>query len=128
MKKFLLVILLTFSSLVHAQWILVTTSEIGTKTFIEMKSIQQINQYKRAWIKMEYSSNSQLAIKHNARSGRFYEEFDCREKKYRELTSTYFKQPDLIDELAAFNDTQPWNFVVPESIGEIKLNFVCKSK
>ena len=126
MKKLLLTILLTFSSIVHAQWILVSTSETGTKTFIEMKSIQQINQYKRAWIKMEDPSNSQMAIKQNVRSGRFYEEFDCREKKYRELTSHYFKQPNLIEESGVINDTQPWNFVVPESIAEVRLNFVCK--
>ena len=127
MKKFLLVIILTFSSIVHAQWILVSEN-INVKIFIEMKSIQQINQYKRAWVKDEYSSNSEMVLKHNLRSGRYYEEYDCREKKYRELSSHFFKQSDLIDPHSNNNTVMEWKFVAPESADQDKLDFVCKKK
>jgi negative regulator of sigma E activity len=72
MKKILFFILLSISSFVHAQWILISESETGSsKTFMEMKSIQQINQYKRAWVKVEYSSFSSMTTKHSVRSGRY---------------------------------------------------------
>jgi negative regulator of sigma E activity len=127
MKKILFFILLSISSFVHAQWILISESETGSsKTFMEMKSIQQINQYKRAWVKVEYSSFSSMTTKHSVRSGRYYEEYDCREKKYRELSSQFYKQSDLIDLVTMNNDTQEWKFIVPESVAETKLNFICR--
>ena len=64
MNKLLLTILLTFSSVVHAQWILVSSSlDQKEKFFIENSSISQVNKFKRAWQKIELESDSSVSIK-----------------------------------------------------------------
>jgi hypothetical protein len=128
MKKLLFVLLLTISSIVHAQWILINENDAGNKFFVEANSIQQVDKYIRAWFKTEYSLNSTMAVETNIRSGRFYEEFDCREKKVRDLVEQYYKKPNLIDLKVNLNETQPWRFVPPGTILDNKLKFVCKSK
>jgi hypothetical protein len=128
MKKLLFVLLLTISSIVHAQWILINENDAGNKFFVEANSIQQVDKYIRAWFKTEYSLNSTMAVETNIRSGRFYEEFDCREKKVRDLVEQYYKKPNLIDLKVNLNETQPWRFVPPGTLLDNKLKFVCKSK
>ena len=128
MKKLLLTILLTFSAIVHAQWVLINENAAGTKFFVEANSIQQVDKYKRAWFKTEFGLNSSMAVETTIRSGRFYEEFDCREKKVRDLVEQYYKKPNLIDLKVNLNETQPWRFVPPGTILDNKLKFVCKSK
>ena len=120
--------MLTISSIVHAQWILINENDAGNKFFVEANSIQQVDKYIRAWFKTEYSLNSTMAVETNIRSGRFYEEFDCREKKVRDLVEQYYKKPNLIDLKVNLNETQPWRFVPPGTILDNKLKFVCKSK
>jgi hypothetical protein len=129
MKKLLFVLLFLFSSIVHAQWILVSESDDGQeKFFIEKKSITQINQYIRVWVKVEFTSKSIMSTNNNIRSARVYEEYDCREKKFRKLSVEFFKQPNLIDQQAKIDEQASWTFVAPESNNEGRLIFVCKNK
>lgn len=128
MKKLLFVLLLTISSIVHAQWVFIIENTSGSKYFIEASSIQQVSQYKRAWFKTEFGSNTHMTLQNNIRSGRFYEEYDCREKRFRELTEQYYKQPNLVELHINANEIQPWKFIPPETVGDAKLKFICKNK
>ena len=56
MKKLLFILMLTMSSIVHAQWSLIDTSDTAA-FFIDYSTIQQVGQYKRAWRKTEYFPN-----------------------------------------------------------------------
>ena len=128
MKKLLFVLLLTISSIIHAQWIFVDESVDDTiEVFIEKSTIQQIGKYKRAWFKFEYSSNSEMALKHKIRSSRVLREYDCNEKKVRNLSTTLFKQPDLTEIDESNNQLTQWKFVPPKSIGMKQLLFVCNT-
>jgi hypothetical protein len=125
MKKLLFVLLLSISSVVQAQWTLITDID-DTKFFIDLTSIQQIGQYKRGWLKTEYSSNSEMQLKHKIRSSRALAEFDCREKKYRNLSFQTFKQPNLIDSDLTNNKQDEWKFIAPGTIADSELIIICK--
>jgi hypothetical protein len=127
MKKLLFVLLLSISSIVYAEY-----SSIGTtdeaEWFINLNTIQQIGQYKRVWIKSEFFTTSSFFKKYNNRSTSSYEEFDCREKKYRSLTTRYFFQPDLNGLDNMDNQIKGWNFVAPNTLPDKLLNIVCNKK
>ena len=121
MKKILFVLLLSISSVVHAQWTLVEFHDTA-HFYIETTTIQTINKNKRAWLKMEFSK-SELQ-----KSARSLVEFDCLEKKLRFLNFESFKQSNLIDSKSYVNQVQDWEYVAPNSVFSSLLNFVCKSK
>ena len=128
MKKFIFFSLLFFSSVVHAEWKLIASHEDGTEFFIETTSITLVNQYKRAWIRAEMPENSKFTTEFKNRSLREYREFDCREKRSRQLTAAYFKKPNLTDIDDQRNEIQEWRFVAPKTIMEPIFNFVCNRK
>ena len=128
MKKLLFVLLLSISSLVHAQWTFTQTNEnLDTVFYIDVSTIQFIDGNVRAWFKVEYSSDSFMARKHKWRSVRSLEEFDCREKKFRVLSLTSFKQPNLNDIDRTLNSST-WDFVAPNTISDTHLKLLCKNK
>jgi hypothetical protein len=126
MKKILFLLLLTMSSVTYANWILVNEDAQAT-LYIDKSSIQQVGQFKRAWSKMEYSLNSEFFLKFKDRSSRSLFEYDCREKKSRRLTTTFFKQPNLIEQSLNDNKARDWEFIAPQSIGAKVIEIVCKN-
>ncbi len=125
MKKLLFFFLFTISSLANAQWTLITDID-DTKFFIDSTSIQQIGQYKRGWLKTEFTSNSEMTLKHKIRSSRTLAEFDCREKKVRNLSLTTFTQPNLSGNSTSINKVTDWSFIAPNTNAELLLEVVCK--
>jgi len=126
MKNLLFVLLLTISSVIHAQWIFVLDTD-NAIFFIDNTTISQVNQFKRAWFKLEYSSNSEMP-KLGVLSSRVYREFDCREKKVRNLSFTNFSQSNLTGEATTSNKISDWSFIGPNTNAELMLKIVCKSK
>ena len=127
MKKLLFVLLLTISLVVHAQWTFVLDTNDETKFFIDNTTISQVNQFKRAWFKLEYSLNSEMS-KVGVLSSRVYREFDCREKKVRTLSLTTFSQPNLLGVSTTGNKISDWSFIAPNTNAELMLEIVCKTK
>ena len=125
MKKLLFFFLFTISSLANAQWTPITDID-DTKFFIDLTSIQQIGQYKRGWLKTEFTSNSEMTLKHKIRSSRTLAEFDCREKKVRNLSLTTFTQPNLSGNSTSINKVTDWSFIAPNTNAELLLEVVCK--
>ena len=106
MKKLLFVLLLSISSFVHAQWTFILQAN-ETEIHIDSKTISQVNQFRRAWFKLEYSLNSEMS-KVDVRSSRVYREFDCREKKVRNLSLTNFSQSNLLGDSTSSNKISDW--------------------
>jgi hypothetical protein len=127
MKKLLFVLLLSISSVVHAQWTLIQTSDTAA-FFVDNSTIQQVHQYKRVWSKTEYFPNSKMAIENKINSTRMYYEFDCREKKSRFLYFYAYNQSNLVDLSYNDNKTDEWNFIAPNTVHSVMLEVVCKSK
>ena len=127
MKKILLVLLFSISSIAHAQWSLIDTSD-DAAFFIDYSTLQQAGQYKRVWRKTEYFPNSEMTVKHNVRSVRRYVEHDCREKKTRNLSFSAFKQSNLVELIQNDNKTDEWNFIAPDTYSMFILEAVCKRK
>jgi hypothetical protein len=127
MKKLLFVLLLTISLVVHAQWTFVLDTNDETKFFIDNTTISQVNQFKRAWFKLEYSLNSEMS-KVGVLSSRVYREFDCREKKVRNLSFTNFSQSNLLGDSTSSNKISDWSFIAPNTNAGRMLEIVCKTK
>jgi len=127
MKKLLFVLLLSISSVVHANWTFIYSGNDESKYFIDNTSISQVNNLKRVWVKIEYSLNSEMG-KRGFLSARVYREFDCREKKVRNLSLTIFSQSDLYGESESSNKISDWSFIGPNTTAELSLVVVCKNK
>ena len=122
MKKLLFVFLLSISSVVHAEWKLIDSND-SANFYIDITTIQTINNYKRVWQKDEYRDKLEGMF-----SSRSYMEFDCKEKKLRRLSFEGFKQSNLIDSFVFTKQPREWMFAPPSSVSLRILNFVCSSK
>jgi hypothetical protein len=67
-----------------------------------------------------------MTLKHKIRSSRTLAEFDCREKKVRNLSLTTFTQPNLSGNSTSINKVTDWSFIAPNTNAELLLEVVCK--
>jgi hypothetical protein len=126
MKKLLFIFLFSISFVTYAQWIFILDAN-ETEIYVDSKTISQVNQYRRAWFKLEYSLNSEMT-KVNVRSSRVYREFDCREKRVRNLSLTTFTQSNLSGVSKASDKVGEWSFIAPNTNAELLLEVVCNKK
>ena len=125
MKKLLFVLLLSISSVVNAQWTLVSQGS-SSLLYVDKSSIQQNGLYIRAWIRNEYFANSEAEIVGKMRSTRELNEFDCRQKRARGISFQAFKEPNLINSYPQDNTIQEWMFIAPGMKFNTLINIVCK--
>ena len=59
MKKLLFVLLLSISSVVHAQWVLISSFDEG-KIYIDTTNIVQTDKFKRMWVRYEHEINAPI--------------------------------------------------------------------
>ena len=104
-----------------SDWVLVGVgSANGSKYYIDRLSIRTMpNGYKRAWGKTDFSK----ADKDGDTRVTEYDEYDCIEKRFRNISFTYFKdkQPTTTS-----NEVSKWDYVLPDSIAESLLILVCR--
>lgn len=125
MNKLIFIFLLTISSIVHAQWTFVGENTEG-KYYVDLSTVQQIGQYKRAWFKVEFFLNSKMYEKMKVRSDRGLNEYDCNEKKSRRLMFQVFSQPNFNEHIFTSNKIGEWEFIPPDTVIEDGLKIVCK--
>ena len=92
----------------------------GTKYYIDRLSMRTMpNGYKRAWYKRDFSK----ADKDGDTGVTGYDEYDCIEKRLRNISFTFFKgkQPTTTS-----NEVSKWDYVMPDSVAESLLIFVCR--
>jgi hypothetical protein len=66
-------------------------------------------------------------LKENIRSSHALIEFDCREKRYRNLIVQHFRQSDLVGPNVLSNKIDEWQPIAPNTLSEIDLLVVCSS-
>lgn len=116
--------LLSISSVVHADWKFITQIDGEAKFYIDTTTITIINGNKRAWLKTEYIKK----LGGEASSSRAYIEFDCKEKKSRRLSFEAFKDSNLVNSIDFDKKIGDWIYSPPKSISEGLMTFVCKLK
>ncbi len=124
MKKLLFVLLLSISSVVHAEWHFVSQTDDEDKFYIETTTIKSINGNKRAWLKVEFSKK----LLGDASSSRTYMEFDCKEIKSRKLSFEVFRDSNLVDSIQRDSKISDWTYAPPKSVSVAILNYVCNRK
>jgi hypothetical protein len=103
-----------------ADWVLVSTAVDGDKYYIDRQSIRTVpNGYKRAWERDNYAEANEFG----ATSAKLYWEYDCIEKRRRNMSVIIFKDAELITNR---NKVDDWSYVSPESVEEGLLHFVCR--
>jgi|LakMenE18May11ns_1017448.scaffolds.fasta_scaffold8888710_1 hypothetical protein len=128
MKKILFVLLLTFSPFSLAQWTFLGETPRGDQHYLDLSTVQQVGQYKRAWVKTEYSANSEMAFRNGILSIREYYEYDCLEKKHRLLSLHAAKQSNLKEIKFIDNKVGEWRFIAKKSVSDAELAIICKAK
>ncbi len=123
MKKILFIILLLINSVVHAQWTSIGHSSDNDEFFIDYSTIQRVNKIVKVWVKVNLSENTQ-----GIHSTRNYQEYDCNEKKYRNLTITGFKKLNLEQLSHSENKPGEYTFIAPGTVSSKILNIVCNKK
>ena len=124
MKKLLFVLLLTISSVIHAEWQFVSQVDNEAKFYIDLTTIQIINKNKRAWLKTEYIKK----LGGEASSSRAYMEFDCVEKKSRRLSFEAFSDSNLVGSIQFDKNLGDWIYSPPKSVSSSIMNLVCNKK
>ncbi len=122
MKKFLFFILLTISSIAHANWNLTFTSTDGDKFYIDYSTINRQNNIAKVWVRVDFGDGVEGSI----RSTRSYNEYDCIQKKYRRLTTTYFKKPNLEQLVTTENKPTEYSYIAPNTVASGIIEIVCK--
>lgn len=124
MHKFLMVVLVVWSSQVLADWTMVQTNDNGNM-YIDFDTVQKspglvtistLNDYYVQQIKGEMSSQ-------------WLELHDCKNKKFKALSIQYYAgnmaQGDVLATYRLPEAETGWSDVVPYSIGEVKANVIC---
>jgi len=124
MHKFLMIVLVVWSSQVLADWTMVQTNDNGNM-YIDFDTVQKsaglvtvstLNDYYVQQAKGEMSSQ-------------WLELHDCKNKKFKALSIQYYAgnmaQGDVLTTYRLPETETNWSEVVPYSIGEVKANVIC---
>ena len=125
MKKLLFLTLLCISSLVKAEWTLISKNDSGDLFFLDFNTIQRNGKLVRVWEKTEYSNNEG-----GSKSARIYREYDCEEKKVRFLSLQAFTGANLTGENLSPANSKPsdWIFIPPNTPFAFNMSVACKKK
>lgn len=124
MKNLFFISILLISSLAQA-WTLVSTGVDGDQFFSDINTIQRKANIVRVWEKTEYSTNGET----ESRSVRIYREYDCEEKKLRNLSLEAFSGTNLTGKnIAQSSKPSDWSFIPPNTVASARLNFACNRR
>jgi hypothetical protein len=127
MKKILFFILLSISSVIHSQsWTSVAKSDDFDEHFFDMTTIQRKGNFIRVWEKSNYKTPVNINSR-SSYSARFFQEYDCDEKRIRKLSTHGYTGKDLSGELIYhYSSPTEWQYVAPGTVASEKLNLICK--
>lgn len=135
--KYLLPLLLTLASTAHAaNWVHVSTDINDNKRYIDTDSIQTHRfsgggDYKTFWNKWEYSNTQKQDYPpyKSYNEVKAFEYYDCTAKRMEVESVHYYLNGQPVSSSSDYVPTSSsatWDRVVPDSVGEGKLDFVCR--
>lgn len=142
MKKWLVCsLMLLCNSLYAVNWqdIGASSQENKEKTYIDIHSIRAHNfaydyhgnqgYYLTAWIKKQYPTAQKLSNGKLYRETKEFYYFDCIRQKMNFVEGYFYTSKGaLVDSVKGFGstyDSEPWNRIVPGSVGEVMLFSAC---
>jgi hypothetical protein len=125
MKKLIFLILLSLSQPSLADWVKWAIADDGNEYYVELKSIKTLsNNKKRVWIYVNFNN----ANPGSNRSGKSYEEYDCKEDSYKILQAVSYSDINLKGNTFPLEiPNQKIMYTSPSSVRELLLkNILCK--
>ncbi len=125
MKMRLIATLLMFiaAAPAWAQWKMLTESH-RDYLYVLPESIRKDGNLRRIWVIHDFKQAEE-----GNRSIRSFQEFDCKDKRTRVLQSEYLRgQMGLGERGYGFTTPAAWEYIVPQSLNEAILNFVCSTR
>ena len=126
-KLFLGLALSLMATAASAQWVLVTTSNVGEiKVYLDPATKKRAGNIVKIWELQDYPKP---IVQNNkaSYSTRIYRQYDCSEATHQVLSSTDFTGRMLTGEMFnTLNHPGPKEFTPPGSMVEALLNFACK--
>lgn len=124
MRKFLIVVLVMWSSSVLADWTMIQTNDNGNM-YIDFASVQRSAEL----VTVSTLSDYYVQQAKGELSSQWLELHDCKNKKFKALAIQYYADNMATGAvLATYNLPEAetsWSDVVPYSIGEVKANVIC---
>lgn len=124
MRKFLIVVLVMWSSPVLADWTMIQTNDNGNM-YIDFASVQRSAEL----VTVSTLSDYYVQQAKGELSSQWLELHDCKNKKFKALAIQYYADNMATGAvLATYNLPEAetsWSDVVPYSIGEVKANVIC---
>ena len=106
----------------QAEWSYLTSGDTD-RFYIDYSTIKKTRHGVRAWMMQEYMGGRAIL------SSRDLVEFDCKEERSRILSTTKFAGPMATGALVvSYSGSGPWDYAAPGTVGEAKLQAVCKHK
>jgi len=113
MKYLVFITLLTVSGFVRADWVLVDETSIGNKFYVDLESRKFSGDVVKFWEFVDYSEKNYG----EGKSGRYLEEYDCKNEVSRLLYVTVFSGHNLTGytSLDKPSSNQSWEPVPPNT-------------
>ncbi len=115
----------------NADWIFVQSSDNkSTDLYIDGESIQIINKDIRRYWSKNNLQESEVTKYGNYQSMRAFNEIDCKNKKFRALSISFYEKNDLLGKVihSQEDENSKWSFIPPNSLGSIASDIVCSIK
>ena len=124
MKKILLISLLFYSiTTLHAEWLLITTSEPSNSYYVETDSVKYKGKLVSYWQLDDFSSNSGKNY-----SSKNKKENNCTSDESRIVSQIDYSERMGAGDVIGMKENGQWKHIVPETVGDKIHKFVCNKK
>lgn len=105
-----------------ATWARLTQSEIDDITWVDLDSIKAVGRQRKAWVRWKYGR----ARAKGAVEAVDLSDYDCDSRQIRFLSGTsYGSSGEVVSSITARPYELEWQPVVPDSMGERHMTFIC---
>lgn len=124
MKKLLFTLILFYSvTTLHAEWLLITTSEPSDSYYVETDSVKYKGKLVSYWQLDNFSSSSGKNY-----SSKNKKENNCMSDEFRIVSQIDYSERMGAGDVIGMKENAPWKHIVPETVGDKIHKFVCNKK
>ncbi|MFM0101970.1 hypothetical protein PQR01_00280 [Paraburkholderia rhynchosiae] len=118
-----------------ANWVPITNDGKSTWVFVDSSSVQLTGAHAKAWFLLDYGGTSPVPGANppaTAMSEKDLDMFNCDERTYGSVQQTYLAEAAGSGKVVLTRSVPPtavyYTDVVPDSMGEVMLSFVCAGR